>query len=335
MAWIYLAESAESQRPWKATLNPPHTVKTTDTLKPCSCHEWRKENSLSRQLPTMFVHSAVVNFQLLTSSTAGSPAKTFLLQDAERAWQESVADYFSRSFAWLARYDPGSSSWKMCQLSVLGEETLLPESWPASGMTVDGRLYPLLPLERTTDESDGGFWLTPTVPNGGRSSGEMMTPAGQMPNGKKRQVGLEHQVRMVERQIWPTPTVVMSGMTTPIQTFLDRQKRLKARHGKKTGNGCGPDLAMAVKMFPTPRASDGNSPGVHGNGGQDLRATINQAHGGQLNPQWVEWLMGYPSEWTVLEDWVIRSFLRKPGRRSSASSESKKDKHGTVSPNKD
>jgi hypothetical protein len=24
--------------------------------------------------------------------------------------------------------------------------------------------------------------------------------------------------------------------------------------------------------------------------------------GGQLNPTWVEWLMGYPSGWTVLED---------------------------------
>jgi hypothetical protein len=27
-----------------------------------------------------------------------------------------------------------------------------------------------------------------------------------------------------------------------------------------------------------------------------------EAIGGQMNPQWVEWLMGFPLEWTDLED---------------------------------
>ena len=37
---------------------------------------------------------------------------------------------------------------------------------------------------------------------------------------------------------------------------------------------------------------------------------------GQLNPTWVEWLMGYPSGWTALEDWAMQWFRPKRGKRS-------------------
>ena len=30
--------------------------------------------------------------------------------------------------------------------------------------------------------------------------------------------------------------------------------------------------------------------------------------GGKLNPTWVEWLMGYPKEYTVLKDWAMQWF---------------------------
>ncbi|MBK8201640.1 MAG: recombinase family protein [Bdellovibrionales bacterium] len=46
------------------------------------------------------------------------------------------------------------------------------------------------------------------------------------------------------------------------------------------------------------------------------------APGGQLNPTWVAWLMGYPLEWTVLEDWATRWLRSKHGRRSKGSSAS-------------
>ena len=57
-----------------------------------------------------------------------------------------------------------------------------------------------------------------------------------------------------------------------------------------------PNLSGMVKLWPTPRVggSRGNSPvgAKHG----DLAAVA----GGQLNPTWVEWLMGYPIGWTDL-----------------------------------
>lgn len=60
--------------------------------------------------------------------------------------------------------------------------------------------------------------------------------------------------------------------------------------------------------WPTPRSSDSNGPGEHGTGGQDLRT----AAGGLLNPEWVEWLMGFPAGWTALEDSETPSSPRLP-----------------------
>ena len=40
------------------------------------------------------------------------------------------------------------------------------------------------------------------------------------------------------------------------------------------------------------------------------------AVGGQLNPAWVEWLMGYPLGWTVLSGWAMQWFQQQRKRRS-------------------
>jgi len=46
--------------------------------------------------------------------------------------------------------------------------------------------------------------------------------------------------------------------------------------------------------LPTPHANCGNGIGEHGTGGQNLQTAV----GGQLNPDWVCWLMGFPVGWT-------------------------------------
>jgi hypothetical protein len=63
-------------------------------------------------------------------------------------------------------------------------------------------------------------------------------------------------------------------------------------------------------MYPTPRAS-----GTTMGGGSNSRAAA-KARGtlvtGSLNPTWVEWLMGFPLEWTALKDWAMRSSRKSP-----------------------
>jgi len=45
-------------------------------------------------------------------------------------------------------------------------------------------------------------------------------------------------------------------------------------------------------------------------GSSQQSKSLNGIHGGQLNPLWAEWLMGYPLGWTGLPDWATRSFRR-------------------------
>jgi hypothetical protein len=92
--------------------------------------------------------------------------------------------------------------------------------------------------------------------------------------------------------------------------------------------------------WPTPKAQNANGPAIHGQGGMDLRSAVmfptprasewkgtgpegskSQIHmkdrnylcavlstGGQLNPTWVEWLMGWPLGWTDLKPLAMGKF---------------------------
>lgn len=95
------------------------------------------------------------------------------------------------------------------------------------------------------------------------------------------------------RDVWPTPTVACA---TGGQI---------SRGGKRKGELL---LAGAVKMWPTPRTA--GMCGGTGNWNQlkDKCADIDEArkmgagNGGQLNPTWVEWILGYPLHWTEIVD---------------------------------
>jgi hypothetical protein len=66
---------------------------------------------------------------------------------------------------------------------------------------------------------------------------------------------------------------------------------------------------MAVKLFPTPCASEARQGFQNRNNGkkgtQESLSTVVQGGpaaqvGGSLNPQWVSWLMGFPVDWCDL-----------------------------------
>ena len=118
------------------------------------------------------------------------------------------------------------------------------------------------------------MWPTMTVADatGGRTS-----------KGSKRpnEHGLAKMVKT-----WPTPKASASG---PDYARMNLD-----------GSG-GDDLATAVakEMLPTPNARDWRS----GKGRQENGHTpqLPEVIGGQLNPTWVEWLMGWPLGWTDLK----------------------------------
>ncbi|MFT4446330.1 hypothetical protein ACMXZI_02790 [Bacillus subtilis] len=84
---------------------------------------------------------------------------------------------------------------------------------------------------------------------------------------------------------------------------------------KKTGNGTNGSIGLGrhVQFFPTPLASDATK--WNNMTEEERRAkkqyvrlgnTVSSLEGirvgGQLNPTWVEWLMGFPTGWTELRD---------------------------------
>jgi hypothetical protein len=79
------------------------------------------------------------------------------------------------------------------------------------------------------------------------------------------------------------------------------------------------ELYRAMEMLPTPTARDWRS-GKASEATMERNARPLSEHvGGSLNPEWVEWLMGFPVGWTALEPSEMPS-SRKSSKKSDAQS---------------
>jgi hypothetical protein len=165
MAWIYLAESEDSVWPCHPGSDQSPTVRTTDMLKLFYCLGCGAVNFLPPQYGTTSPRSylSCCPDRKLISSTADSRARTSVLRELEQAWREADRSYFSRSSAWLARFDRTSFSWKTSQLSLF--EGCSEFSWSSLrwGTIADGRLYQPERWAPATCERDGGWVPTPTA----------------------------------------------------------------------------------------------------------------------------------------------------------------------------
>jgi hypothetical protein len=89
----------------------------------------------------------------------------------------------------LASYDPDTSSWRTCQLSVFGGLSEFSETWPRAGLMRSGTVYQRVPLVPLTREIESGLWPTPVAQEGG---------VGKNPAARGRKLHIEVQK-------WPTP----------------------------------------------------------------------------------------------------------------------------------
>jgi len=141
--------------------------------------------------------------------------------------------------------------------------------------TPQGRLlFQLLPVTHPTEETEFGsspeMWATPSAADSTGSTG-----------------GNQNKSLRTDVKMWPTPTTQDNPQVRGM--------------GKTVGTKRGTTLGGAVRMWPTPTTQDSKN---NGGASQHERNTkpLNAEVGGSLNPQWVEWLMGYPEGWTDLED---------------------------------
>lgn len=216
MAWIYLAESEECQSPYKNGSDQLPTAKSTPIVKEFSlagCIQESLQSPLSIMTFVPFL-PLVLQAQLMLSMVVFH-VRTLALQDLEKAWKESEADFFSRSCAWPKKSSPRSYSLKTFPQSPHEEALGSLEKLPKWGMIVDGALYPLRPLERYTVAKDGSYWLTPTTMDNlpvrqGKTLDYVMRRGGT--SYRKTTGRLSEQVAYP--QMWPTPTSNARGART-------------------------------------------------------------------------------------------------------------------------
>lgn len=100
------------------------------------------------------------------SSLEDSPANLIRLLAGVKAKTMTVTSGPTRREL-LARYDPATCSWRMCQDSLPGVDTPRVmsgrsyQTLPAWGMTANGELWALEMSGRPTKETGGGAWPTP------------------------------------------------------------------------------------------------------------------------------------------------------------------------------
>jgi DNA (cytosine-5)-methyltransferase 1 len=156
------------------------------------------------------------------------------------------------------------------------------ETWPRSGMTRNGIAYQLPPLVRLTDATESGLWRTPSAyQSGGAQDGEKRLAGGHA-------MTLKDQV--ITPAKWPTPTS---------RDYKDGSAKACAN---VPTNGL---LGIVVHVY-APRTTPRTAMELDG---------VTPLGGGGLSPLWVEWLMGYPAEWTALDASAMPS--SRPSRKSS------------------
>jgi hypothetical protein len=285
MSWLYsqalveeYSEGIFSDGEQSAPLNGTPTQQAF-----CAPDKMTEFSRLSRFGMTYRPLTADLGEAVLMLYLAAFPART--LAQPERA-QESPETGQACGFTWpgsWAKYDPNTSLWKTRQCSLLGDLEPFSETWPRWGTMQDGEFWELPTLALHTSETESGLWPTPTV------CGNYNRKGASANSGD----GLATAVAK-----WPTPCATDykgSGQTGMLRDRLD----YAVERGATKSN-------TYPQKWPTPRTQGM----CGGTGSWELlkkNTTIEEAramgagNGGQRNPTWVEWLMGWPLAWTDLK----------------------------------
>lgn len=208
---------------------------------------------------------------LLTWYLEASRARTFPLREKAPALMGSAPDSGGKCTGLLAKYDRNMSLWRTPQCSLLAGLDVFLGTWPRSGMMRNGWCW-----ERTTwvprmSVSACGYLLsTPPLGQGMKFA----TPqARDFRTGEARRWDNPARSRNLNDQIAKFPTPRTKGMCGGSGAF-QKMKALEAEGIVTT----------------------------------EERKQMTAGNGGQLNPPWVEWLMGWPLEWTALKPLATDKF---------------------------
>ena len=137
-------------------------------------------------------------------------------------------------------------------------------------------------------------------------------------------------------KMYPTPTVVCEEggeqshlvERTKSGGFVSRRKGSGITYGSKLSDA----MLYLEKMYPTPTARDykdvGYQPTWKPSRDQSVPRTVlkNNKPGGKLNPTFVEFLMGFPMNWTKTEPTELRPSVTQSSHKLQESSDSQSKK---------
>jgi DNA (cytosine-5)-methyltransferase 1 len=239
--------------------------------------------------------------ELLTLYLAAFHAPTFPQQEKEQELMEKPLECGEKWRGSFTKYDPDTSLWRTHQCSLLGDLEEFSETWPQWGLMRGGECWEQRTLEHRIRGT--GYGLSPN----GVDSFHTPNTTG-LDGGSNSRKALKQRIDK-----WPTPT--SSDWMNPKQNGIELTNNRFVRTSLTTGVKFGAKLSDAVnlemkKNWPTPQVSDSKDRGNLSNpsiqrrmeiGKQvNLQMCVSQTSG-QLNPTWVEWLMGWPQGWTELK----------------------------------
>ena len=324
MSWLFSQVLVEEFSPDTSSDGEPCAQLN---VKPTPHKFWRNDKMMEFSKLSQFG----LTLQLLTenrgeavliSYLAAFPARTLAPPEKAKALPANDPAYGERWHASFAKYSHDTHSLKTAQCSLFEDSTQFCATLPRWGSMRNGVCWEQTPLAPHTNATESGYSLpTPTASDGSKGSPNQThggrptlsniaakkqaypTPtksdASGGPGNHGRQGGSNLRtavsLKLAQGPLFPTPT-----KSTADKEVISSQKNF--------------NLVAYAKMFPTPIASDfkgapnlksvqerakKSSRGVRLP--EALQREQSGAIGGQLNPTWVEWLMGWPLGWTDLK----------------------------------
>jgi len=199
----------------------------------------------------------------------------------------------SEPYAW---YDQNTSSWKTYQRSLLTDWTSFSETFTRQGTMQNGVVFQAALLEPATKEIDGGLLPTPIASKAVEQK------------VKFKQGGYSLRAA-IDREMLPTPTT-MDHLPQRSPEALKRQMEGARKGRTKLANlreAVNPKTVETFNNFlPTPNATDYKGRSGQGfidrHGKHRISDVLTKIGDNMnLNPAFVEEMMGYPIGWTDLK----------------------------------
>jgi hypothetical protein len=177
------------------------------------------------------------------------------------------------------RFSQVTSLVKMLLGSSIWNSTLVFLTWKQSVTPAGRLLFRLVPSMPSTEGIESGFLPTPTA-----------TANQACPSMQKHAAN--------RRLMWATPAASNGGAINP-ERAEDGWEWTGQYWKKPDGRKHQTNLLDQARMMPTPIAHWSKETGAPSE--KNLNSpTLASEFGGRLNPEWVEWLMGFPVGWTDL-----------------------------------